>query len=157
MKQLLQKAQQLRLKYYRILQLADMPEDYAIQDYQTEWREAQTEVKQLFTYMSTHDLQPEIEVELLITIFLSLQIGYRNSELFLRATDKAFQLLPHLSPSKLKVHLLVHLYQETEDETLLPDIDHLLSRYQADFTTEEDHALLEYWQSVEENAASVIF
>ncbi|MDO4738220.1 MAG: hypothetical protein Q4A50_06325 [Bacteroidales bacterium] len=48
-----------------------------------------------------------------------------------------------------KTHLLVHLYQETLDEDLLPAIDHLMSTWQDNTMTEEDHYLMELFQLTE--------
>jgi hypothetical protein len=133
--------QKYRLACYRQMMLEDLSDDYAIQDYQSDWHHAQDEVKRLFAYLDTHHLSSEQEAEILLTIFVALQIGYRNWELFQRAADHTYDLLPHLSDSKLKCHLLVHLYQETQDEDLLPEIDQLMDTWTEATMTEEDHYL----------------
>jgi hypothetical protein len=45
--------------------------------------------------------------------------------------------------------LLVHLYQETQDEDLLPAIDRLMNTWQDDTMAEEDHYLMELFQLTE--------
>ena len=145
-KRILQDAQDFRLKCYRRMLLIDGVEDYAIQDYQEDWCDAQKKVKMLFAYLDSHDVTPEEEGELLLTIFVGLRIGFRNSELMERATDRAFELLPQLPQGKLLCHLLVFLYDETEDEAMLEDIDHLFSSFPRPLT-QEDRYLQETYRN----------
>ena len=176
MKEKKEELQTYRLKCYRQMLLEDIHDDYAIQDYQADWKEAQDKVNKLFHELDTLVLSPEEKADRLLTIFVALQIGYRNPDLFARATDMAYDLLPQLaevaeSPeapipnsqfdnscpssvvrcqtqvrrSQLST-LLVHLYQETQDEELLPYIDRLMSTCQDDTMTEEDHYLQELFQ-----------
>ncbi len=126
--------------------LEDLSDDYAIQDYQADWRDAQGEVEKLFAYLDPHRLSPEAEADILLTIFVALQIGYRNWDFFQRAVTRTYDLLPQLPDGKQKCHLLVHLYQETEDEDLLPDIDRLMDTWQAATMTEEDRYLQELYE-----------
>lgn len=163
----------LRLQAYRQLLLLDTLEDHSIQDYQSRWHEAQHTVKTLFQRLDTHGetLPLEEKAEILLTIFVLLQIGYRNHDLFTRAADMTYDLLPQLTETadsleapncrplsvvrcplsiiNYKNHLLVHLYQETQDEELLPAIDRLMSTWQDDTMTEEDHYLQELFQLAE--------
>ena len=167
--------QAFRLKCYRQMLLEDIQDDYAIQDYQADAQEAQRMVTYLFAELERPNLPIEARADLLLTIFVALQIGYRNDTLFTRATDMAYDLLPqlaetaestespipnsqfdnHCPPSVVRcqaqvrrsqLSLLVHLYQETQDEELLPSIDHLMSTWQDDTMTEEDHYLQELFQ-----------
>ena len=158
MKEKKDELQAYRLKCYRQMILKDIHDDYAIQDYQVDWKEAQDKVNKLFYELDTLVLSPEEKVDLLLTIFVALQIGYRNDTLFTRAIDITYDLLPQLSEAtdsigapiiNYKTHLLVHLYQETQDEDLLPAIDHLMSTWQDDTMTEEDHYLQELFQLAE--------
>ena len=163
----------LRLQAYRQLLLLDTLEDHSIQDYQSRWHEAQHTVKTLFQRLDTHGetLPLEEKAEILLTIFVLLQVGYRNEALFARAVETTYELLsqlietadpleaPNCRPLSVvrcplsiinyKTHLLVHLYQETQDEELLPAIDHLMSTWQDDTMTEEDHYLMELFQLAE--------
>lgn len=158
MENIRKETRQLRRKYYHRLQLDDIPADYAIQDYQAGGSEVQAEVKQLLAYADAHDLQPSEEAEILLTAFLGLQIGYRNPTLFHHVVERTYELLPQLLDDdstltdapfgKLTCHLLIQLFGETEDDTLLPDIDRLLSTWQEHLTTEEDRYHLEYWQTL---------
>lgn len=164
--------QAFRLKCYRQMLLEDIQDDYAIQDYQADVQEAQNMVTRLFAELERPDLTLEARADLLLTIFVALQIGYRDPDLFARATDMAYDLLPqlaetaespipnsqfdnHCPPSvarrplsvvRRQLPLLVHLFQETQDEDLLPAIDHLMSTWQDDIMTEEDHYLQELFQ-----------
>ena len=177
MKETKDELQAYRLKCYRQMLLEDIHDDYAIQDYQADWKEAQDKVKQLFDELDTLVLSPEEQTDRLLTIFVALQIGYRAPDLFARATDMAYDLLPQLaetaeSPipnsqfdnscpssvvrcqtqvrrSQLST-LLTFLYQETQDEELLPYIDHFMSTWNEDTMTEEDHYLQELFQLAEE-------
>ena len=170
--------QAFRLKCYRQMFLEDIQDGYAIQDYQSDWQDVQTEVTLLFEELERPNLTLEARANLLLTIFVALQIGYRNPDLFARATDMTYDLLPQLAEaaesleapiinsqhdgsSPLSVvrcplsiinyttHLLVHLYQETQDEELLPAIDRLMSTWQDDTMTEEDRYLQELFQLAE--------
>ena len=147
--------QAYRLKCYRQMLLKDIHDDYAIQDYQADWKEAQDKVNKLFHELDTLVLLPEEKADLLLTIFVALQIGYRNDTLFTRAIDMTYDLLPQLAEAtdsieapiiNYKTNLLVYLYQETQDEELLPAIDRLMSTWQDDIMTEEDHYLQELFQ-----------
>ena len=167
--------QAFRLKCYRQMLLEDIQDDYAIQDYQTDTQEAQRMVTYLFAELERPNLPIEARADLLLTIFVALQIGYRNPDLFTRAVDMAYDLLPQLaevaesteSPipnsqfdnscplsvvrcqtqvRRSQLSLLVHLYQETQDEELLPYIDRLMYTWQDDTMTEEDHYLQELFQ-----------
>ncbi|MBQ9640042.1 MAG: hypothetical protein IJV06_00530 [Bacteroidaceae bacterium] len=150
MDKILKEAQQLRLQYYRQILQIDTPEDYALQDYQSDWHEAQATARRLLTSMDSSDLTPVQEARLLLTLFVVLQVGYRDSALFHQATDRAALLLPLLPDGKLKAHLLVHLYCETEDDTLLPIIDYLLPTLTTS-PTEEDHYLQAFFEPVQES------
>ena len=177
MKETKDELQSYRLKCYRQMLLEDIHDDYAIQDYQADWKEAQDKVKQLFYELDTLVLSPEEQADRLLTIFVALQIGYRNDTLFTRAVEATYNLLePHLtqptpkrkfgvanSPtpprsqlsivnSQLSIlnHLLTFLYQETQDEELLPYIDHFMSTWNEDTMSEEDHYLIELFQLAEE-------
>ena len=184
MKETKDELQAYRLKCYRQMLLEDIHDDYAIQDYQADWKEAQDKVKQLFDELDTLALSPEEQTDRLLTIFVALQIGYRAPDLFARATDVAYDLLPqlaetaespipnsqfdnHCPPSVVRCPLsvvrcqtqvrrsqlstlLTFLYQETQDEELLPYIDHYMSTMSEDTMSEEDRYLIELFQLAEE-------
>ena len=171
MKETKDELQSYRLKCYRQMLLEDIHDDYAIQDYQADWKEAQDKVKQLFYELDTLVLSPEEQTEILLTIFVLLQVGYRNDTLFTRAVEATYNLLEtHLEQPILKRkfgvancqfsivnsqlsilnHLLTFLYQETQDEELLPYIDHFMSTWNEDTMSEEDHYLIELFQLAEE-------
>lgn len=169
MKETKDELQAYRLKCYRQMLLEDIHDDYAIQDYQADWKEAQDKVKQLFYELDTLALSPEEQADRLLTIFVALQIGYRAPDLFARATDMAYDLLPqlaetaespipnsqfdnHCPPSvvRCQLPLLTFLYQETQDEELLPYIDHYMSTMSEDTMSEEDRYLIELFQLAEE-------
>lgn len=163
----------LRLQAYRQMLFPDTLEDHSIQDYQSRWHEAQHTVKTLFQRLDTQGgtLPLEEKAEILLTIFVLLQIGYRNEALFARAVEATYELLPQLAEAadsleapncrplsvdrcplsilNYTTHLLVHLYQETQDEDLLPAIDHLMDTWQDGTMTEEDHFLMELFQLAE--------
>ena len=175
MKETKDELQSYRLKCYRQMLLEDIHDDYAIQDYQADWKEAQDNVKQLFYELDTLVLSPEEQADRLLTIFVSLQIGYRNDTLFTRAVDMTYDLLPqlaetaespipnsqtqvrrsqidnHCPPSvvRCQLPLLTFLYQETQDEELLPYIDHFMSTWNEDTMSEEDRYLIELFQLTE--------
>ena len=138
--------------------LDDVATDYAIQDYQATGREAQAEVKQLLAYTAAHNLPPVEEASILLTAFLGLQIGYRNWALFHHIVERTYELLPQLlsekdalsnmANSKLTAHLLIQLYAETQDDTLLPDIDHLMAIWADTSPTEEDRYALQLYNRV---------
>jgi hypothetical protein len=170
--------QAYRLKCYRQMLLKDIHDDYAIQDYQADWKETQDKVNQLFHELDTLVLLPEEKADRLLTIFVALQIGYRNDSLFTRATDMTYDLLPQLAETadspeapilnsqfdnsrqlsvvrcplsiiNYKTHLLVHLYQETQDEELLSYIDHFMSTMSEETMSEEERYLIELFQLTE--------
>ena len=168
MKETKDELQAYRLKCYRQMLLKDIHDDYAIQDYQADWKEAQDKVKQLFHELDTLVLSPEEQANRLLTIFVALQIGYRATDLFARATDMAYDLLPqlaetaespipnsqfdnHCPPSvvRCQLPLLLFLYQESQDEELLPYIDHFMSTMRKKTMSEEERYLIELFQLTE--------
>ena len=170
MKETKDELQAYRLKCYRQMLLEDIHDDYAIQDYQADWKEAQDKVKQLFDELDTLILSPEEQADRLLTIFVALQIGYRNGTLFTRAVEATYDLLEQhfaqpilkrkfgvancqfsIVNSQLSIlnHLLVHLYQETQDEELLPYIDHFMSTMSEETMSEEERYLIELFQLTE--------
>lgn len=144
-----------RIKCYRKMLLKDLDEDYSIQDYRSECQTSQEATNRLLSHLATPTLSLEERAELLLTIFVSLTISFRNSVLFYRATDIAFSLLPQLPPtSKLLCHLLVYLYIETEDEDLRTDVENLIADWKAEEQTEEDKYLLEFYAPMRHGTAS---
>ena len=150
----------LRLKCYRQLLLIDTPDDPSIQDYQSHWREAQHTAKTLLHRLDTQrdTLTLDEKAELILTIWVLLQIGYRNPVLFQPVTEETYSLLPQLSTvnpqlstvncqlstincqlSIVNSQLSILLYHETHDENLLPHIDHLMAQQSAPDETEEYH------------------
>ena len=155
----------LRLRTYRQLLLLDTLEDHSIQTYNQRWREAQDTAQSLFEELDSAPHTHEEQTEILLTIFVLLQIGYRNEALFARATEATYNLLEThleqpilnsqsdnccpLSVVRCQFPLLVHLYQETQDEELLPYIDHFMSTWNEDAMTEENRYLIELFQLAE--------
>lgn len=137
--------QAYRLKCYRQMLLEDIHDDYAIQDYQADWKEAQDKVNQLFYELDTLVLSPEEKADRLLTIFVALQIGYRNDPFFTRAVEATYNLLKADLATKpiLNFQLATFLYQETQDEELLPYIDHFMSTMSKDTMSEEERYLIE--------------
>ncbi len=172
--------QAFRLKCYRQMLLEDIQDDYAIQDYQADVQEIQSMVTYLFAELERPNLTLEARADLLLTIFVALQIGYRNPDLFTRAVDMTYDLLPqlaevaestespipnsqfdnHCPPSVVRCQtqvrrsqlstLLVHLYQETQDEELLSYIEHFKFTLSEETMSEEDRYLIELFQLAEE-------
>ena len=156
MKETKDELQAYRLKCYRQMLLEDIHDDYAIQDYQADCKEAQDKVKQLFDELDTLVLSLEEQADRLLTILVALQIGYRNDTLFTRAVEATYDLLEqHLAQpivnSQLSIlnHLLTFLYQETQDEELLPYIEHFKSTMSEESMSEEDRYLIELFQLAE--------
>ena len=169
----------LRLRTYRQLLHLDPIEDDSIQAYNQRWREAQDTAQSLFEELDSASHTHEEQTEILLTIFVLLQVGYRNDTLFTRAVEATYDLLPQLPetaessetpilnlqcdnscPSSVvrcqtQVRcsqfsiLLTFLYQETQDEELLPYIDHFMSTWNEDAMTEEDRYLIELFQFAE--------
>ena len=161
----------LRLRTYRQLLHLDSIEDDSIQAYNQRWREAQDTAQSLFEELDSAPHTHEEQTEILLTIFVLLQVGYRNEALFTRAVEATYDLLPQLTETadpleapncrplsvvrcplsiiNYKTHLLTFLYQETQDEELLPYIDHFMSTWNEDTMTEEERYLIELFQLVE--------
>ena len=155
----------LRLRTYRQLLHLNPIEDDSIQAYNQRWREAQDTAQSLFEELDNAPHTHEEQTEILLTIFVLLQVGYRNDTLFARAVEATYELLPQLTEApncrplsvvrcplsiiNYKTHLLTFLYQETQDENLLPAIDRLMDTWQDDTMTEEDHYLMELFQLAE--------
>lgn len=151
MKEKKDELQAYRLKCYRRMLLKDTHTDYAIQDYQADWKEAQDKVNQLFYELDTLFLSPKEQADRLLTIFVALQIGYRNDTLFTCAVEATYNLLNTDLATKpiLNFQLATFLYQETKDEELLPYIDHFMSTMSKDTMSEEERYLIELFQLTE--------
>ncbi|MBR1521893.1 MAG: hypothetical protein IJ635_11735 [Bacteroidaceae bacterium] len=145
----------LRLWAYRQLLFLDPVEDDSIQARTQLWRDTEQTITHLLTL---HGSTPKEEAEILLTLFVLLQIGTRDFSILQTVINRTYHILPRLrtavslqSPSQFHLlpHLLVHLYNETEDETLLPTIEHHLSTWTDATMTEEDHNLLEFYNTID--------
>ena len=153
---MLQEAQEYRLLCYRRMQLADMADeedgnedkDYSVQDYQQERTEASENAARLLDYIAIHknELSPEEESELLLTAFVALNAGFRDYELSIRATEMSEMLLPILPDSRVKLHLLIYLCVETEDDNMMEEIERMMIMPK----TEEDRYFMELYRQMSE-------
>ena len=93
----------LRLRTYRQLLHLNPIEDDSIQAYNQRWREAQDTAQSLFEELDSASHTHEEQTEILLTIFVLLQVGYRNDTLFTRAVEATYNLLEtHLEQPILK-------------------------------------------------------
>ena len=159
--QILQEAREYRIHCYRRMQLADMADDqdgnddkgYFVQDYQQERTTASKNAARLLDYINIHtnELSPKEESELLLTAFVALNAGFRDYELSIRAVEMAEMLLPTLPDSRVKLHLLVYLYQETGYEIIQEEMDRLMEMIETkENTTEEYRCLMELYRQMSE-------
>ena len=98
--------------------------DDSVQDLHRVWSESAAAVRQCVTALSSANGIQE-RAELLLTLLVCQQVGIRDFALLDQTIDQVYDLLPELCDPRLRLHLLVHLYAETGDETLLPEIDTL--------------------------------
>ncbi|MBQ6751462.1 MAG: hypothetical protein IJR02_11960 [Bacteroidaceae bacterium] len=134
----------LRLQAYRQALLVTPPDDDSLQARAQLWCTTEQNIN---TLLQLHPTTPDQEAETVLTLLVLLQVSIRNYAPLTTAIDRAYTILPHITAPKLRAHLLTLLYQETEDEDLLPDIDHLLSTWTEATMTEEDHYLLQLHQT----------
>ena len=129
---------QLRMRIYRSLLLLDAESEESLEDQQALWHEAERMAARLMKYKGE---TAEEEAELCLTLLLTLQVGIRDFGRIAAATDRALAVLPHLADGSLRTALLVLLHAETEDETLLAEIQEAFFRQQEvqDTTREEGY------------------
>ena len=95
-------------------------------------------------------MSPEEEAELLLSAFVALNAGFCDYEQSIRATEMSEMLLPMLPDSRLKLHLLVYLYQEIGDENMMEEIDRLMEMTDLEEDTKEDRCLMELYKQMSE-------
>ena len=166
-----------RLTCYRRMYFQDSDIDDSIQDLHRVWQESEDMVRQCLTALK-HLPSPSSSVslsssashpvgrvalssaeciafsaQLLLTALVALQVGIRNYEPLTTVIDSALLLLPKVTDSHLRTHLLVHLYGETEDESLYAQLQDALTIFHPE--TEEDQYLLQTIHKIEEEISFV--
>ena len=124
------KLKSLRLAAYRRMNFEDPEQDDSVQSLHRMWDESAEAVRYCTRCLNnTASLSPNDEAEFLLTILVCQQATIRDYALLDQTIDRAFNLLPRITDDRLRLHLLVQLFAETEDDTLLPDIDSLQKRF----------------------------
>ena len=124
------KLKSLRLAAYRRMNFEDPEQDDSVQSLHRMWDESAEAVRYCTRCLNnTASLSPNDEAEFLLTILVCQQATIRDYALLDQTIDRAFNLLPRITDVHLRLHLLVQLFAETEDDTLLPDIDSLQKRF----------------------------
>ncbi len=143
------KLKSLRLTAYRRMNFEDLQIDDSVQSLHRVWDEAADAVRRCSQCLDSGKSLPlEEKAELLLTSLVCQQVGIRDYALLDQTIDAIYALLPRISDTHLRLHLLVHLYSETEDESLLSDIEVLLSDFHP--CDVEDHYLLRTYHDVKE-------
>ena len=119
--------------------------DDSVQDLHRVWSESAAAVRQCVTALSSANGIQE-RAELMLTILVCQQVGIRDFALLDQTIDQVYDLLPELRDLRLRLHLLVHLYAETGDETLLSEIDTLRQTFIP--KDEEDKYLLQVYHDI---------
>ena len=120
------KLKSLRFAAYRHMNFEDPEQDDSVQSLHRMWDESAEAVRYCTRCLNnTASLSPNEEAEILLTILVCQQATIRDYALLDQTIDRAFNLLPRITDDHLRLHLLVQLFAETEDDTLLPDIDSL--------------------------------
>ena len=143
------KLKSLRLAAYRRMNFEDPEQDDSVQSLHRMWEESAEAVRYCTRCLNnTASLSPNEEAEFLLTILVCQQATIRDYALLDQTIDRAFNLLPRITDDRLRLHLLVQLFAETEDETLLPDIDLLVKDLISQ--DEEDRYILQSYQLLKE-------
>ncbi len=143
-----------RLQCYRWLLDLDPEDDDSIQAMHDRHHFVDAGIHRLTTWLDYKwtariPIPQEQEAETLLTLLCAMKLTFTDFAQRHQIIDRAYDLLSLLPDDKLKAHLLVHLHQETEDEDLLPDIDHLLDTWDDDTMTEEDRYLQELCSTID--------
>lgn len=91
--------------------------------------------------VQTHDLYEEAVV--CLSVLVGYNVTLRNEQNMLTAINRAVAILPDLDNDKLKAHLLVHLYGETEDESYAREAHTLFAQFPDSSLTQEDRWALQ--------------
>ena len=136
----------LRLTAYRRMNFEDTTIDDSVQDLHRVWADSAVAVQQCRAALSSaHSKQEKAELQL--TLLVCQQVGIRDFALLDQTIDQVYDLLPHVSDPRLRLHLLVHLFSETEDETLLPEIEAIIKNFAP--KDEEDRYILQIFNDVQ--------
>ena len=143
------KLKSFRLTAYRRMNFEDTSIDDSVQDLHREWDESAEAVRHCSQCLDNDkSLSLEEKAEHLLTSLVCQQVGIRDYALLDQTIEAIYAILPYISSPRLRLHLLVHLYAESEDETLLSDIEAQLSDFRP--TDEEDDYLLRTYHDVKE-------
>ena len=135
----------LRQKCYRSMFLMDS-------DYLDDYTSLISEVSAACKHLLTVETQSPMEEALIcLTVLIGYNVTIRNEENITNAVDRAKTVLPQLEDDRLKAHLNIYIYGETEDEQYADEAHRLFSQFPKASLTEEDKWAL---QSLEDIAHS---
>ena len=141
------KLKSLRLAAYRRMNFEDPEQDDSVQSLHRMWDESAEAVRYCTRCLNnTASLSPNDEAEFLLTILVCQQATIRDYALLDQTIDRAFNLLPRITDDRLRLHLLVQLFAETEDDAFHDDIETLLPVFLPFY--EEDLYLLQYYRGI---------
>ncbi|MBQ8968624.1 MAG: hypothetical protein IJ064_02660 [Bacteroidaceae bacterium] len=156
-----------RQRVYRNMLLLDTDTTASIQDLTHFWDECSAMARQCLTALEHLSSSPRpvgrvalssaeciaLRAQLLLTALVALQVGIRDYALIDQVVTRSLALLPQLKATRLRTHLLVHLYGETEDEALYTQLQDALTTFHPE--TEEDQYILQTIQIMESDKNSV--
>lgn len=139
---LLEETASLRRKCYRSMFLMDG--DY-LDDYTALLSEVSAACKQL---LATDANTPTEKAIICLTILVGYNVTIRNEANIIQTITRAKTVLPQLEDDRLKAHLMIYIYGETEEEQYAEEAHRLLAQYPDDSLTEEDKWALQSLEDI---------
>lgn len=105
--------------------------------------------RELIRYRGEND---EEEAEICLAVLIGYSTTIRDSKNVRRAIDRAYQVLPRLTPSLLKCQSLIYCYIEACDESLVREAKYIIDSWKEEEIGIEEQKTRELLENLENNA-----
>lgn len=96
-----------------------------------------------------HGENDDEEAEICLSVLIGYSTTVRNAKNIQRAVDRAYQVLPRLTPSLLKCQLLIYCYIEACDESLIREAKLIIDSWKEGEMGEEEKKVRELLENLE--------
>jgi len=143
---LITKAKELRRVAERLAYFQDDGEYSYIDKYKEVLSWIYKSCRELIRFHGEND---EEEAEICLSVLIGYSTTVRNAKNIQRAVDRAYQVLPRLTPSLLKCQLLIYCYIEACDESLIREAKLIIDSWKEGEMGEEEKKVRELLENLE--------
>ena len=143
---LITKAKELRRVAERLAYFQDDGEYSYIDKYKEVLSWIYKSCRELIRFHGEND---DEEAEICLSVLIGYSTTVRNAKNIQRAVDRAYQVLPRLTPSLLKCQLLIYCYIEACDESLIREAKLIIDSWKEGEMGEEEKKVRELLENLE--------